>query len=117
MTITRGLISGGGETYFSQRVVLNDAEFKRVDALPRRPSPPSDLDELARGLTEMLKMPKGTEALWPTQAWALAEAHDFGCLLGAIPVGHGKFLILQLIPVLLEAKRPVLVVLSRMVVG
>lgn len=44
------------------------------------------------------------------QAVALAEIHDFGGLLGPIPVGAGKTLISLLAPVVCAAERPLLLV-------
>ena len=86
-------------------------EFKRIMALPRRfwVSAP-DLDDLILGLTEMLRRPEGQWTLKATQAAALRDLYDFGGLFGPIAVGGGKTLITLLAPVLMQAKRPVLLV-------
>ena len=48
--------------------------------------------------------------LWPNQAAALLECYQCDGLFAPIPVGQGKALISLLIPVILEAKNPVLIV-------
>lgn len=86
-------------------------EFRRIQALPRRVwDKAADLEDLTAGLTQMLRAPKGEWVLKVTQAAALRDLHDFGGLFGPIAVGGGKTLITLLAPVLMKAKRPVLLV-------
>jgi len=86
-------------------------EFRRIQALPRRVwTEAADLEDLTAGLTQMLRAPKGEWVLKVTQAAALRDLHDFGGLFGPIAVGGGKTLITLLAPVLMKAKRPVLLV-------
>lgn len=81
-------------------------EFVRVDRLPRRtPKPHADH---VRHYTDLLKTPGGRWELRDIQAWALHEIEEYGGILGCIAVGGGKALISLLAPVLLGAKRPVL---------
>lgn len=90
-------------------------ELHRVLDLPRRIwEEREDLDEFAAALTLYLKKPRGTQTLRPLQAVALQELHDFSGLLGPIEVGEGKTLITFLAPVVMEAKRPVLVVPAKL---
>lgn len=91
--------------------VSNTAEFKRIEALPRREwETAEDLDELTTLLTEDLKHPDGDMSLWPAQAASLREIHDMRGLVGSLAVGEGKALISLLAPVVLKAKRPILLV-------
>ncbi len=88
--------------------VPDTAEFRRILALPRRPpEPPADAAEL---LTRMLRTPNGTVTLRPLQAMAILEAVDNQGLFGLMPVGSGKTIPSLVIPVAMEAKRPVLFV-------
>lgn len=84
-------------------------DLQRVLNLPQR-----DADSIAvliaEPLSKRLRRPGGTMALLPLQALALAEAHDLGGLLALLPVGAGKTLITYLLPVLLGAVNPILLV-------
>jgi hypothetical protein len=65
--------------------------------------------DLAATMTELLKVPQGTQNLRPTQALAL---HDIGTVGGGVlpvGVGEGKTLISLLAPYVLDAKRPLLI--------
>lgn len=90
----------------SRRSVLETEDFRRIVALPRRT--PRDLDKLADELTGILKTPQGTMRLRPIQALALAEIAQHGGLFGPIRVGGGKTLLSLLVPFVLNARRPVL---------
>lgn len=87
-------------------------EFERIDAIPRRTLTLEDAEEVARELTPHLLdplAPPGT-SLRPWQAISLLEfAAHRGAFLG-LPVGQGKTLISHLAPVMIQAKRPVLIV-------
>jgi hypothetical protein len=100
---------------FKKGGVPETPELHRVLDLPRRvwESNPQ-LEELTQAVTQYLKHPQGRQKLRPLQAVALQEVHDFGGLFGPVPVGEGKTLISFLAPVVLEAKRPVLVVPARL---
>ena len=93
-----------------KRGVSATGEFRRVQALPRRNWNDADLPELTGLLTEMLRTPGGDMTLWPIQAAALREIHDYRGAFLPIGVGRGKALISLLAPVVLESKRPVLFV-------
>lgn len=86
--------------------VVRGAEFRRIEALPRRLSPTIDPDKL----TQYLKTPNGTQSLRLNQAEVLADLYDFNGAFGMQGVGAGKTLISLLAPVVMEAKRPVLLV-------
>lgn len=86
--------------------VVRGAEFRRIEALPRRLSPTIDLIKL----TQYLKTPGGTQTLRLNQAEVLADLYDFGGAFGMQGVGAGKTLVSLLAPVVMEAKRPVLLV-------
>lgn len=90
--------------------VTASAEFRRIQALPRR----KDVAIDAELLTRHLKTPHGQQALWQNQAACLADLYDnyqnAGGLFGIQPVGAGKTLILLLAPVLVGAQRPLYLV-------
>ncbi len=84
------------------------AELTRILKLPRRPSePPEGCAEL---LTEMFKTPNGTMKLRDLQAFSILEAADNNGLIGFVGIGKGKTLISFLVPLAMEAKRPLLLV-------
>lgn len=108
-----------------RRGVARTAEFRRVEALPRREwERADDLDDLVVGLTEWLRPrpPPGQREMFdapdepftlkPIQAAALREIHDRRGAFLPIAVGGGKAFITLLAPVVLEAERPVLFVPS-----
>lgn len=96
--------------------VFFDAEMERIEALPRRPHDWSqeDLDRAVRLLTGYLKKPQGKYTLRPIQARALVEAGDHKRLLAEVGAGQGKFLLSALLPVILEAKRTLLLVPAKL---
>jgi hypothetical protein len=92
--------------------VSHTAEMRRVLALPRKPW---EVDEdLVDLLTDELKTPAGTMRLRPVQAAALATLHDCRGCFAPIAVGEGKTLISFLAPVVMQAKRPVLIVPAKL---
>ena len=93
---------------FGKVVVESTPEITRIAALPRRTWSDEAASQLAAMLTRELKTPGGTMKLRPVQAVALYEAMEAGGLFGPIRVGGGKTLITLLLPLVLEAKRPVL---------
>jgi hypothetical protein len=85
---------------FRRQGVQRDAELERILWLPARTWQDNpNLEMLRLGLTMMLRAPGGTMELWPHQAQALADTHDFGGSLLPIPVGKGKTLVSLLLPV------------------
>jgi hypothetical protein len=101
--------------------VRHTSEFRRIENLPRRIWERAlDLSELTRLLTESLRAPEGAEPcgpecrcpreLRPIQAAAIRDLHDVKGALVPAGVGKGKTLISLLAPVVLEAKRPLLLV-------
>src|SRR5438128_2692375 len=95
-----------------RRSVANSQELKRILALPRRVADGSDLVE---PLTQALKTPTGTQTLRPVQAQALYDMGTYGGLFGPLRVGSGKTLVTLLAPLLLEAKRPVLLLPANLI--
>jgi hypothetical protein len=90
-------------------------ELQRILQLPRRNwENDPDLLEFTRIATQYLKLPQGTQELWPIQAKALQDLHDMGGMYGPIPAGKGKTLVTFLAPVVLEAERPLLVVPAKL---
>jgi len=92
------------------RPALISGDLGRIKDLPRRVFTEKDVADLVDGLTAVLRKPGGTMTLNPVQAMAI---HDFvpergG--FGAIGVGGGKTLITLLLPGLLQAKRPALII-------
>lgn len=92
-----------------RRGIQREAEFERIDRLPRRTWSDVDAADLASALTEMLRMPHGDQSLRPIQAVALGEIAWVGGLVAPIRVGGGKTLVSFLSPVVLGAKKPLLV--------
>jgi hypothetical protein len=86
------------------------SEFRRIEALPRRAL---DLSSV-RDLTEFFRRPGGTMKLRPIQSAALLEAAEQNGLFAPIGVGLGKELICLLLPEVLDAKRAVLLIPSKL---
>jgi len=87
------------------RRVARSAEFRRIEKLPRR-----DWQGERSRLGLLLAKPSGTMSLWPIQEAALRECMQLQGLFGAIAVGKGKALVSLLAPVVMNAKRPLLLV-------
>lgn len=88
--------------------VAHTAEFQRISSLPRRVWATEDLAEITRQLTSILRTQRGSMSLRAVQALALYYAGTEQGLFGAIGVGEGKTLITLLLPLVLGAKRPLL---------
>lgn len=110
-----------GRLLYSQGVART-AEFRRIEALPRRvwESDPT-LVEATRAIEADVRLPSGgrpcgpdcrcPRSLWPNQAAALIEAATYHGLFAAPHgVGRGKALISILLPTVMRAERPVLFV-------
>jgi hypothetical protein len=93
---------------FGKQVVARSSEITRIAALPRRTWTDEAAADLAAMLTRELKTPRGTRVLRPVQAIALFEAMEVGGLFGPIRVGGGKTDLTLLLPLVLEAKNPIL---------
>jgi hypothetical protein len=85
------------------RRVARTGEFRRIEGLPRR-----DWTKESSSLGSVLAI--GDQELRDIQEAALRECMQVGGLLGAIAVGKGKALISILAPVVLSARRPILLV-------
>lgn len=90
---------------FHRKSVAQTQDFLRIKNLPVRTE--SDLDELARQMTEALRAPGGTMALRPLQALALYELMQTEGGFYPLGVGTGKTLICLLAPVVLGLKRAI----------
>lgn len=99
----------------SQAVQLT-AELRRILALPRREKHWEEIytPDVCAELTRLLKTPNGKMTLFPVQVAGLVEIHDTGGWFGQAGVGSGKTLVTFLAPVVLEAKRPLLIVPSKL---
>lgn len=84
-------------------------EFERVRDLPRRVISLEDATLKAEILTKELALPGGKMALRPWQGLALWEALENRGAFLALPVGQGKELVCAVLPVLFNAKKPLLV--------
>ena len=89
-------------------------ELRRILEMPLR-DPLENADALVDYLTAQHKTPAGTMRLRPLQALGLVEAHDYGGMLGLLPVGEGKTLLSFLLPRVLGAQRAVLLVPASLV--
>lgn len=83
-------------------------EFQRIASLPRRVWSTNDLAYLASALTEILRRPSGRMKLRPAQALGLHDAGVERGLFGALGVGEGKTLLSFLLPLVMNAQRPLL---------
>lgn len=92
-----------------------DAEYRRIDALPRRVWTPEQEQAAVAHYTRELRLPHGTQILRPIQAVALAEAQARRGMLGAIYVGEGKTLLSALIAVVMQLQRPLLIIPSSLI--
>ena len=108
---TQGLLS---EVVAPSRGVQEGAELRRILALPRR-----DWESSAPGLTaqvsDYVRAPGGTQVLRPVQVAVLCDLHDYGGCLAPVRVGGGKTLVSLLAPVVVGAKRPMLLVPAKLV--
>jgi len=102
-------------TMFRKDGVGDTPELARIVQLPRRTWDEDDVLFLQEQLTDLLAVPGGEQVLRPIQAMGLAEVHDARGLLGIIGVGKGKTLLTRLIPLILEAERPLLLVPAKLV--
>lgn len=108
---------------FRRRGVQDSPDLQRILRLPARAWQAETLD---RQLTEWLALPPvrcdescvcggaGKMELWPVQAKALEELHDFGGLLAPLGCGAGKTLVSMLAPVVLGAERPLLLIPAKL---
>ncbi len=94
--------------------VQNTTELKRVHALPRRTWTDEDAAALSASLTAVLRTPAGTMALRPIQGVALFEADACGGLFAPMRVGAGKTLLSLLLPFVLNANRPMLLIPAKL---
>jgi hypothetical protein len=97
---------------FQKRAIERTADFRRIEAIPRRGPVPEGLVEK---LTRELKKSGGTMTLRPIQAQALAELRQVRGLFAPIRVGGGKTLLSLLAPLMVDAKKPLLVLPASLV--
>lgn len=90
--------------------VKHTSEFERIRALPRRVLTPESAEAWATVLTPLLRAPGSTARLRRWQAQTLAECLECRGVVGWLPVGQGKTLIIEAMAVLLESRRALLVV-------
>lgn len=96
--------------------VAATADFHRVLTLPRKPLQPVDVAGWTRALLrENAPIAHPAPSLFPVQAQALQEAHRVGGLFGILRVGAGKTLLSGLLPTVMQAARPLLVVPAALV--
>lgn len=92
-----------------------DAEYRRIDALPRRTWTEAQEQAAVVHYTRELRLPHGQQVLRPIQAVSLAEAQFRRGMLGGIYVGEGKTLLSALLATVLQLQRPVLIIPSSLV--
>ncbi len=88
------------------RAVQMTAEFMRINALPRR----THVELFPELLHEALRLPGSKMELQPLQVWALQEAFLYRGLVAPLPVGCGKTGVSFLIPTMVNAQRPLILV-------
>lgn len=92
----------------SSGAVQDSTELQRILDVPRRVWEPDQAATLASQLTAALRTTAGTWNLRPVQAIALFEASRMRGLFAPIRVGGGKTLLSGLLPTVLGARRPML---------
>jgi len=112
---------------FRKNGVRKTSTITRVLAIPRRTI--EDTDEHVAVLSQAFSLEPqnlppefcaahgcrgGRQMLRPLQAIALCDLHDWGGLFAPLAVGAGKTLISLLAPVIVEAKRPVLLLPAKL---
>lgn len=86
-------------------IVQPTPDFRRVAGLPRRiPDGARYVDDVTRAL----RQPTGTMTLFPDQALCLAEAAINKRLVCGMGVGEGKTIVSMLLPAVIGAKKPLL---------
>lgn len=88
---------------FRAKTVHDTPDLRRIVSLPRRTLRKSVAAKRAVEWTAVLSMRRGAE-LRPWQGLVLHEALKYGGVLGALPVGQGKTLICETLPVVLAEK-------------
>ncbi len=94
----------------NRAAVETSPDFRRIAAMPRRTWTKTEAEELAELMTAELATRYCKYALRPIQAMMIAEAVDVGGLFAACGVGSGKTLPSMLIPTMMEAERPLLLI-------
>lgn len=102
----RGLF--GGAPPRRRAEIMFSTDVRRIMDLPVLDWEANADPTFIRNLTNWLKLAGGAQELRPIQAAALMYLHDFHGLIGNIVVGGGKTLVTYLAPLVMEAKRPVL---------
>lgn len=93
--------------------VQHSAELERILSLPVRRLEDYDGPALSAYLTPYLVTPYGAQTgakLRPIQAIALWESMHLGGAFCAMPVGAGKTLVSWLLPTVMQARRPLLII-------
>lgn len=103
----------GARSIFTRTSVEDSADLRRIEALPRRQWTPEQTEEMVELLTRAYAKNPNVR-LRKTQAQGLSDAHDYGGLLGPIGVGEGKTLMSLLLPVVLDAKQPALILPAKL---
>lgn len=99
---------------FTRRgAIARTPEFERILKLPTRVV--QDPEALATEMTDALKTSNGTMRLRGVQAQALYELMTCKGLFGPMGVGTGKTLVTLLAPVVLDVKRPVLLLPAQLI--
>ena len=104
-----------GAKTFSKEEIKRNEEFERIYRLPRRQVEDIVPQEVVEALSAYFRAPTGKQTLRPLQAAALIEMHDYGGLMGMLTVGGGKTLISLVGFIVLEAKRPLLIVPAKLI--
>lgn len=97
------------------RAVQHTRELARVLSLPRRVWSEESAEQVARELTILLRKANGSMVLRAVQAQALLETGIKGGLFAPIRVGGGKTLLSLLAPLLLESRRPLLILPAKLI--
>ncbi len=98
-----------------RELIPYSAEFERIFSTPWRDwENDPRMAVLAERFTQMYKTPQGTQTLWLAQANVLRDAIEIGGAVSAQKVSEGKTLPCFLLPVVLNAARPLHLVPGRL---
>ena len=99
---------------FRTTTLRNTPDLQRILSLPRRVLRKDTAAKHAAKWTGELALRRGA-ALRPWQGHLIHDAVKVGGALGALPVGQGKTLPCELLPVAMKSKRSVLILPANLV--
>lgn len=97
------------------RGVQHTRELQRVIGIARRTWTEAEAEALALEMSAAMRLPGGNMTFRAIQAQAIYEAWSRGGLFGPIRVGGGKTLLSLILPWVLQARRPLLLLPAKLI--